>query len=80
MRALRTERTTRLEQETGNVWGQFGSPADLYFGGDMEAAIPMAGQVAGRIDGVLPVAEIMAELVEGFGAALGATADQYLRS
>ena len=45
-----------------------------------EAAIPMAGQVSGRIEGVLPVAEIMAELVEGFGAALGATADQYLRS
>ena len=65
MRALRTERTTRLEQETGNVWGQFGSPADLYFGGDMEAAIPMAGQGAGRIDGVLPVAEILAGLVEG---------------
>ena len=80
MRALRTERTTRLEQETGNVWGDFGSPADLYFGGDMEAAIPMAGQVSGRIDGVLPVAEIMAELVEGFGDALGAAADQYLRS
>ena len=80
MRALRTERTTRLEQETGNVWGDFGSPADLYFGGDMEAAIPMAGQVSGRIDGVLPVAEIMAELVEGFGDALGAPADQYLRS
>ena len=79
MRALRTERTTRLEQETGNVWGQFGSPADLYFGGDMEAAIPMAGQGAGRIDGVLPVAEILADLVEGFADALGATADQYLR-
>ena len=46
----------------------------------MEAAIPMAGQVSGRIDGVLPVAEIMAELVEGFGEALGAAADQYLRS
>ena len=59
---------------------RLGSPADLYFGGDMEAAIPMAGQVSGRIDGVLPVAEIMAELVEGFGDALGAAADQYLRS
>jgi enoyl-[acyl-carrier protein] reductase II len=79
MRALRTERTTRLEQEPGNVWAEFGSPADLYFGGDMEAAIPMSGQVAGRIDEVLPVAEIMAELVSGFEAALGAAADTYLR-
>ena len=80
MRALRTERTSRLEQEPGNVWGEFGSPADLYFGGDMEAAIPMSGQVAGRIDGVLPVAEILAELVDGFTAALGSAADQYLAS
>jgi enoyl-[acyl-carrier protein] reductase II len=79
MRALRTERTTRLEQEPGNVWGEFGVPADLYFGGDMEAAIPMAGQVSGRIDGVLPVADIMAELVEGFAVALGGAADTYLR-
>jgi enoyl-[acyl-carrier protein] reductase II len=80
MRALRTERTSRLEQEADNVWGQFGSPADLYFGGDMEAAIPMSGQVAGRIDAVLPVADILAELVDGFDAALGGAADRYLRS
>jgi enoyl-[acyl-carrier protein] reductase II len=80
MRALRTERTSRLEQEPGNVWGQFGSPSDLYFGGDMEAAIPMSGQVAGRIERVEPVADILAELVEGFAAALGGAADQYLRS
>lgn len=78
MRALRTERTSRLEQEPGNVWGQFGSPHDLYFGGDMEAAIPMSGQVAGRIDAVLPVAQILDELVTGFHAALGDAADRYL--
>ncbi len=78
MRALRTERTLRLEQEPGNVWAQFGSPADLYFGGDMEAAIPMSGQVAGRIDSVVPVAEILADLVEGFERALGDAAKEYL--
>jgi len=78
MRALRTERTSRLEQEAGNVWGQFGSPHDLYFGGDMEAAIPMSGQVAGRIDEVLPVATILDQLVAGFGDALGSAAEQYL--
>jgi enoyl-[acyl-carrier protein] reductase II len=80
MRALRTERTLRLEQEPGNVWAQFGSPADLYFGGDMEAAIPMSGQVAGRIDDVLPVADILAGLVDGFERALGGAAQAYLRS
>lgn len=70
MRALRTGRTARLEADPGDVWGQFGSVGDLYFGGDMESGIPMSGQVAGRIDGVLPVADILAELVEGFDRAL----------
>ena len=35
--------------------------ADLYFGGDLEAALAMCGQVAGRIDSVRPVAEIIHE-------------------
>ncbi len=35
--------------------------AELYFGGDMEAAIALSGQVAGRIDAVRPVAEIIGE-------------------
>ena len=39
---------------------------DLYFGGDMNAAIALSGQVAGRIDDVRPVAEIIADAVRGF--------------
>ena len=31
----------------------------LYFGGEMEAAFAFSGQVAGRIDEVLPVADIL---------------------
>ena len=38
---------------------------DLYFGGDMEAALAMCGQV-GRIDEVRPVAEIIRRTVQGF--------------
>ena len=38
----------------------------LYFGGDMEAAIALSGQVAGRIDAVRPVAEIIADTVREF--------------
>jgi enoyl-[acyl-carrier protein] reductase II len=38
----------------------------LYFGGDMEAAIPLTGQVCGRIDGVKTVAEIINETVAEF--------------
>jgi enoyl-[acyl-carrier protein] reductase II len=41
---------------------------DLYFGGDMEAAIALAGQVVGRIDEVKPVATIIDETVREFRA------------
>ena len=44
---------------------------DLYFGGDMEASFALSGQVAGRIDGVRPVAEILRETVREFQAVAG---------
>ena len=40
--------------------------SDLYFGGDMEASIALSGQVAGRIDEVKPVAQVIAETVAEF--------------
>ena len=36
LRAIRTEKTTRLEFSTDNVMGEFGTATDLYFGGDMK--------------------------------------------
>ena len=51
LRAMRTERTSELE-----LLGQFQpfehmqNILDLSFGGDMEAAIPLSGQVVGRIN------------------------------
>ena len=68
LRALRTERTEALVDAEHNVFGDFGSPQDLYFGGDMNAAIALSGQVAGRIESVEPVAEIIADTVAGFAA------------
>jgi enoyl-[acyl-carrier protein] reductase II len=60
LRALRTERTTALEFDTeSNAMALFGRAMDLYFGGDMEAAIALSGQVAGRIDTIEPVADII---------------------
>jgi len=60
LRALRTERTTALEFDTEtNAMALFGRAMDLYFGGDMEAAIALSGQVAGRIDSIEPVADII---------------------
>jgi len=65
LRALRTERTNALEFDTeSNAMVLFGRAMDLYFGGDMEAAIALGGQVAGRIDSVRPVAEIIQQCAE----------------
>jgi len=79
LRALRTERTTRLERDPAtNAMTQFGTARDLYFGGDMEAAIALTGQVAGRIDAVRPVAEIIHEIRDEFFGVLGSLSRQYL--
>jgi len=67
LRALRTDRTTALVDAEHNVFGDFGNAQALYFGGDMEAAIALSGQVAGRIDEVRPVADIIADTVREFG-------------
>lgn len=62
LRALRTDKTNALEFDTeSNAMALFGRATDLYFGGDMEAAIALSGQVAGRIDEILPVAEIIGD-------------------
>ena len=70
LRALRTDRTTALQHAEHNVFGEFGDAAALYFGGDMNAAIALSGQVAGRIDSVRPVADIIADTVAEFAATI----------
>lgn len=66
LRALKTGRTLNLQFAEDNVFGQFGDAQALYFGGDMEAAIPLGGQVAGRIDAVAPVADIITGTMAGY--------------
>jgi enoyl-[acyl-carrier protein] reductase II len=62
LRALRTEYTSALEFDRDqNAMARFGNVMDLYFGGDLEVGIALSGQVAGRIDEVRPVAEIIDE-------------------
>ena len=69
LRALRTEKTTAFElNPPPNIMAEFGNALALYFGGDMEAAIALSGQVAGRIDSVKPVAQILRETIEEFEA------------
>jgi enoyl-[acyl-carrier protein] reductase II len=78
LRALRTEKTARFEKEPPeNVMGEFRNALALYFGGDMEASIALSGQVAGRIDKVKPVAEIIAETMAEFEATVAGLAKCY---
>jgi enoyl-[acyl-carrier protein] reductase II len=79
LRALRTERSEALEYADRNVMSEFGSAADLYFGGDMNAAIALSGQVAGRIDSVRPVADVIRDTAKEFFEVIEGIADAYLR-
>ncbi len=80
LRALRTEKTGRYEREGGDgVMGEFKSALDLYFGGNMEGSIALCGQVAGRIDSVKPVAQIIEETVAEFDEVIAGLARQYGR-
>jgi len=79
LRALRTERTTRLEAKNPeNMRAEFAGVLQLYFGGDMEAAVPLTGQVCGRIESVESVADIINGTVTGFRAAVGELAGRYI--
>ncbi len=66
LRALRTKLSEELEHVDQVDLGIMGRALDLYFGGDMEASIALTGQVAGRIESVRPVADIIAETVSEF--------------
>jgi len=77
LRALRTEYSEALERREHVGLEVLGPVLDLYFGGDMEASIALSGQVAGRIDDVRPVAEIVDDLVNGFHTTIASLAEQY---
>ncbi|MEP1471001.1 MAG: nitronate monooxygenase [Halieaceae bacterium] len=67
LRALRTERTAELApQGKFNVMEHMANLQELYFGGDMEAAIPLSGQVVGRIDAVKSAEAIVQETMTDF--------------
>jgi enoyl-[acyl-carrier protein] reductase II len=59
MRTLRTELSASAERESPAPRLSIEGLLRLYFEGDMEAAYAMSGQVAGRIDEILPVAQIL---------------------
>lgn len=78
LRALRTERTTALEPlGKFNVMENMAGIPQLYFGGDMEAAIPLSGEVCGRIDAVISAQQIIDETIAGFEEVINGLSQQY---
>ena len=49
----------------------------LYFGGDLETAIALVGQVCGRIDAIKTVKEVVDETIAGFERVMKQLASQY---
>jgi len=70
LRALRTERTERLAAGDGNAMqGLAKGVHAVYFEGKLEDGVALTGEVAGRIEEIRPVAEIIAETVREFAEA-----------
>jgi enoyl-[acyl-carrier protein] reductase II len=68
-RVMRTPFSESLEREPSVVMGStvsIDAILDLYFKGDFDAGFAFGGQVAGRIDGVRPVSEIIHATVAEF--------------
>jgi enoyl-[acyl-carrier protein] reductase II len=81
LRVLRTETTAALEFATeGDPMRELlPNVITTYTQGIVENSLPSVGQVAGRIDSVLPVAEIIRRTVLEFAATLEQLGTSYLR-
>ncbi len=71
IRALMTERTAAIAEEGRMDFSVMGAIKDLYFGGDMESSVALAGQSAGLIDEVRPVEAIINDMIAEFHAITG---------
>lgn len=79
VRVLRTQSTAPFElSNEGNAMALLPLTIEMYTNGDMNLGLPQLGQVAGRIDAILPVAEIIRRTVAEFEDAVGGLASQYL--
>lgn len=68
IRALKTERTAKIHEEGLMPADTFKNILDVYFGGDMEASVGLAGQSAGLVDGVKSAKQIIDETIAEFHA------------
>jgi enoyl-[acyl-carrier protein] reductase II len=77
IRALKTARTAAIHEAGLMPADTFARLQELYFGGDMEAAVGLAGQTAGLIDSIKTAREIIDETIAEFheiAARMGAMA------
>ena len=80
LRALRTQRSERLEREPDTAMFELGDGVRrVYFEGDLEAGVALSGQVAGRIEAIVPVAEVIERTVREFHQTVEALAKAHLR-
>src|SRR4029453_16880458 len=80
LRALRTARTERLEREPDSAMFELGDGVRrVYFEGDLEGGVALWGQVAGRIETIVPVAEVIARTVREFDETVESLAKNHLR-
>ena len=66
IRALKTKRTSKIFEEGLMPADTFKHIQDLYFGGDMEASVGLAGQSASLIKEQKSAADIIDETIKGF--------------
>jgi enoyl-[acyl-carrier protein] reductase II len=79
VRVLRTATTEPFELATGgDPMALLGNTLALYEGGEFDGTLPQLGAVAGRIDEILPAAEIIGRTVEELEDTLVHLADRYL--
>ena len=80
LRALRTERSTRILKEgSENIFSEFQDTQAVYFGGNLEAGIALTGQVAGRIKETKSIQQIFDETLTEFGEVTGRLAELSMR-
>jgi enoyl-[acyl-carrier protein] reductase II len=79
VRVLRTPTTEPYElADPTDVMGLLGNTLKLYDDGEFEGTIPQLGAVAGRIEEILPAAEIVRRTVEEFRSVLSGLAARYV--
>jgi enoyl-[acyl-carrier protein] reductase II len=67
LRVIATELAERIAQGEGSSMGALaGGVKEVYFNGNLEAGLALTGEVAGRIESVAPVADIISSTVREF--------------